>query len=140
MPHDNVALVRRWFEEVWNQRRAQTIDELITPESVCYLDDGPMRGPEEFKARQYDPFVAAFPDLRVEVEATIAQGDQVVVRWSAVGSHTGDGLGFRATHERVTFRGMSWIRVQDGKMMEGWQSSNIPEVVRGLLAASAASA
>ena len=64
MSRDNIALVRRWFEEVWNRRRAETIDELLTGESVCHADEGPIRGPEEFKARQHAPFLAAFPDLR----------------------------------------------------------------------------
>jgi steroid delta-isomerase-like uncharacterized protein len=130
----NVAIVRRWFEEVWNQRREDSIDELVTRESVCYTDDGPIRGPDEFRERLHVPLLAAFPDLRVDVEATLAQADQVVVRWSASARHTGDGLGFSATHENVSFRGITWIHVRDGKMMEGWQSSNIPEVIRGLAA------
>jgi predicted ester cyclase len=136
MAQDNIALVRRWFEEVWNLRREQTIDELIAAESVCYTDDGPLLGPDGFRERQYAPFTAAFPDLRVNVEAIIADGDDVVVRWSATGLHTGDGLGFRATNRDVLFRGISWIQVRDGKLMQGWQSSNISQVVLELAAAS----
>lgn len=132
MSHDNITLVRRWFEEVWNQRRAGTIDELVTAESVCHADDGPMRGPDEFKQRQYTPFLAAFTDLRVAVEAIIAHGDEVVVRWTAAGTHSGDALGFPATGEPVSFRGITWIHVHNGKMIEAWQSSNIPEVIRSL--------
>jgi predicted ester cyclase len=130
----NVAIARRWFEEVWNRRREASIHEMMTPVSLCYTDDGPIRGPDEFKERLHVPLLAAFPDLRVEVEATLARDDQVVVRWTASARHTGDGLGFRATHENVSFRGITWIHVRDGRMMEGWQSSNIPEVIRGLAA------
>jgi steroid delta-isomerase-like uncharacterized protein len=135
-PEERIAVVRRWFDEVWNQRRAETIDELLPEDSVCHADDGPIRGPNEFKQRQYVPFIAAFPDLRVEVEAIIAQGDDVVVRWSATGIHRGDGLGFRATNRNVQFQGITWIQVRDGRFAEGWQSSNIPEVIRGLAEAS----
>ena len=134
MSHDNITVVRRWFEEVWNQRRVETIQELMTGDSICYTDDGPMRGPDEFLTRQYHPFLAAFPELRIDVEDVIAQGDQVVARWSATAEHRGNGLGFRATQESVSFRGITWVQVRDGKMMEGWQASNIPEVVRGLAA------
>jgi predicted ester cyclase len=133
MSRENVALARRWFEEVWNQRRDGVIDELMTPHSVCYADDGPMTGPAEFKARQYVPFLAAFPDLQVQVEDAIGEGDQVVVRWTAVGTHSGNGLGCAATHRPVLFRGMSWVRVREGKLQEGWQVSNIPEQVRSLM-------
>jgi predicted ester cyclase len=104
----------------------------VTEESICHAEEGPMRGPDEFKERQYHPFISAFPDLRVEVEAIIAQDDVVVVRWSASGTHTGDGLGFRPTHATASFRGITWIEVRNGKLREGWQSSNVPEVIRWL--------
>src|SRR5438309_1132814 len=109
MADESSAVVHRWFQEVWNERRAEAIDELMTADSVCYTDDGPMRGPQEFVQRQHAPFLAAFPDLRVVIEATLAQGEQVVVRWTATGTHTGAGLGFPATGAAVTFRGISWI-------------------------------
>ena len=130
----NVALARRWFDEVWNHRRDQTIDELLAPDSVVHGDDEVLTGPAEFRARQYVPFVAAFPDIRVEVEDAIGQGDQVVVRWTAHATHTGDGLGFPATGRGVTFRGMTWIRARDGRLGDGWQWSNIREALRGLAA------
>ena len=134
MSQDNLTLVRRWFEEVWNQNRIETIHELLNCESVCHTDDGPVQGPEEFKARRFLPFSNAFPDLRVTLEGMMAQGDEVVVPWSAVGRHSGDGLGFPATHETPIFRGMTWVQIHDGQLKEGWQVSNIPEVVRGLAA------
>jgi steroid delta-isomerase-like uncharacterized protein len=137
MAVDCEALARRWFEEVWNARRGEVIDELLTTESVCFAEDGPIRGPAEFRARLHQPFLAAFPDLAVEVVATLARGDEVVVRWTAVGTHTGDGLGFPPTQQRAQFQGITWLRVRDGRLVEGWQSSNIPEVVRGLASASA---
>jgi predicted ester cyclase len=70
----------------------------------------------------------------VAVEAVLADWDQVVVRWSATGRHTGAGLGFRPTGEAVTFRGVSWIHVRGGKLREGRQYPDIPAVVRGLAA------
>jgi steroid delta-isomerase-like uncharacterized protein len=131
---ENFAVARRWFEEVWNQRRDQTIDELLTPYSVCRTDDGPITGREEFRARMHVPLLSAFPDLRVEVEGVTGQGDDVVVRWSAAGTHSGDGLGFPASGKKVVLRGITWVRVRDGKLVEGWQSSNVREPLRGLRA------
>lgn len=132
MSAENVALARRWFEEVWNERRSETIDELIHDDSVCFTDGGPIRGPMEFRQRQFEPFVAAFPDLKVKVEDVIGQDDQVVVRWSATATHTGDGLGMPPTGRPVRFQGMSWIVVRDGKFHEGWQSSDMVEITRSL--------
>ena len=135
MSAENLGIVHRWFDEVWNQRRAETIDELLTPDSVCYTDEGPIRGPGGFKERQYVPMLSAFPDIRVDVEATIVQGDQVVVRWTASGTHAGEGLGCPATQRPVTMRGMTWLVVRDGKLVEGWQTSNITDIVRELASA-----
>jgi predicted ester cyclase len=134
MAFDNGALIRRWFEEVWNERREATIEEFLTPESVCYSDDGPIVGPEAFKSRQYVPFLAAFSDLKLQVEGVVVEGDVVVARWSASGTHDGDGLGFRATHESTSFYGMTWVEFRDGKFARGWQNSNIPDVIGRLSA------
>lgn len=132
MSQANIAIVRRWFDEVWNQHNLDTVKELLTEDSVCYTDEGPIQGPDEFLRRQYIPFMAAFPELRVNVEAAIADGNDVVVRWTAAGIHAGDGLGFPATHKKLDFRGISWIQLRDGKFLDGWQSSNIIDVLRDL--------
>lgn len=132
MAHGPVAVVRRWFDILWNKRDPSVIDELLTDESVRHSDEGPLRGPNDFRTKQYEPLVAAFPTLNVMVEGMLCQGDEVLVRWSAIGIHTGDGLGMKATHKPVTFRGMTWIRGKDGKLGEGWQTSNIVEVFRQL--------
>lgn len=132
MPTENVSLARRWFEEVWNQRRRDTIDELLTDESVSYSESGPLRGTQEFKERAHAVFLSAFPDLRLTVEGTVAEGDEVVVRWSVMGTHLGDGLGFPATGRRVSFRGMTWIRYSDGKMIEGWDCWNQAGLIQSL--------
>ena len=140
MPDENVALARRWFEEVWNQRRTDVIDELLTDASVCHTDSGPLRGGAEFKQKVHSAFLSAFPDLRMDVEGTVAEGDVVAVRWSISGTHGGDGLGFPATGRRVSFRGMSWIRYSGGKMAEGWDCWNQAGLFQSLREPGAAGA
>lgn len=135
MNAETEVVVRRWFEEVWNQRRTETIFELLTPTSVCYADDGMMVGPREFQDKLHTPFLAAFSELQVIVEAVLSDGDQAVVRWTATGIHTGVGLGFAPTGKSASFRGMTWVRIENGKLKEGWQSSSIPESLRSLASA-----
>src|SRR5262249_52615038 len=100
--------------------------------SICYADEGPLTGPRAFRERMYLPFLAAFPDLRVLVEDVIAEGSRAVVRWTAAGTHTGHGVGSSPSGKAVQFRGITWLRIQGGKLMEGWHHSNIPEVIRTL--------
>jgi len=119
MSADNKALVKRWFDEVWNQGRVAAIDELLGADSVVHGLGGEMRGPAAFK-----PFHAAyrdaFPDVRITLEDMIAEGDRVAFRWSATATHRGDGLRFAATNKPVAFAGMGIIRVENGKLVEGW--------------------
>ena len=74
VPQASPAVHARWFEEVWNQRRTDTIDELLTDESVSHTDSGPLRGKQEFKEKAQAVFLSAFPDLRMTVEGTVAEG------------------------------------------------------------------
>ena len=107
---------------IWNERRTDTIEEFLGPESVGHLPAGEMIGVEPFK-QLHAEFLAAFPDLRIEVEAIISEGDDVVVRWRAAGTHDGDGFGFDATHQSV-LRGNHLVRIKDGKFVEGWDRWN----------------
>lgn len=129
---DVAALARRWFEEVWNERREATIDELMQPDGICFADQGELRGSETFRLQQYAPLVGAFPNLHITVDDVLGVADQAVVRWTAKGTHLGPQLGFEPTGKTVTIHGMTWIRARDGKFSEGWQSSNIFEVIRSL--------
>ena len=60
--------------------------------------------------------------MTIEIEDLVAEGDIVAVRWSATGTHRGDGLGFAATGRHVEFSGMTFVRVADGKLAEGWNN------------------
>ena len=129
---ENAALVRRWFEEVWNQRRAATVNELLAPGAVGHLEGGlEVRGAAEFHPVR-TALLGAFPDFEVAVEQVIAQGDDVVVRWSAKGSHRGETLGFPASQKRAAFRGMTWLKFRDGRIVEGWDAWNQGRMIQEL--------
>ncbi|MCC9607458.1 ester cyclase [Blastopirellula sp. JC732] len=118
------ALARRWFEEVWNQRRDEAIQELAAHDAIAHLESGVViNGAEVFKSFR-DNLLAALPDMKVEVEAVIADGDAAVVRWNFVGSHKGEGFGFKPTGRTIQARGLTWFRFEDGKIVEGWDSWN----------------
>ena len=121
MSEQNKTLVRRWFEQVWNKGRAESIDELLSERSVVHGLGTDLHGPAGFK-----PFHAAyrdaFPDLALQIEHMLADDDLVAVHWTATATHGGGGLGFAATGKRVSFSGMTLIRVEGNKLIEGWNS------------------
>ena len=121
---ENVELMRRWFKEVWNEGRTQTIHDLFAPDGVGigeHEDGRPLRGPAEFV-----PFVerirGAFPDINVVVEDAFGAEDKVVLRWSATMTHRGDHLGMPASGKNVRITGITIARIRDKQIVEGWDN------------------
>jgi len=122
--HPNEAVIRRWFEELWNQKRLETIDELYTEDTVAHgMGDGglPIRGREAFK-QVFQFFAGAFPDLLISIDRVLVDGEFTATHFSVRATHTGDQLGFTATGRNVKFSGMTLARIHDGKIVEGWNT------------------
>jgi steroid delta-isomerase-like uncharacterized protein len=120
---ENIQLMERWFEEVWNQGRTQTVYELLSPNCVARGQrqaDGEIRGPEEF-VRFVEEIRGTFPDIHLRIEDIFGAEDKVVVRWCGVMTHSGDALG-PATGKTVRSRGISIARIRDGQVVEGWDN------------------
>lgn len=115
------AIVRRVNDEVWSRGRLDVIDELIADEFVATVIGAPeqIRGPQGFRE-----FVVmyrkAFPDLRITIDEQIAEGESVVTRWTATGTHEGELMGMAATGKQATTAGINVNRVAGGKLVEGW--------------------
>lgn len=122
---DNVTVLRRWFEEVWNNGRADAIDELFAEDGVAHglggEGGGSLRGPANFRVF-HQSFREAFPGIEVVVEDAVSEGDKVAVRCTVRAKHEGDSLGFAATNRAVEFTGMSFVRVRDGQIVEAWNN------------------
>jgi steroid delta-isomerase-like uncharacterized protein len=121
---ENVKLMRRWFQEVWNESNTETVRELVAPNALTYgqLEDGqPLRGAADFAAFA-ERILGAFSGIHFVVEDACGAGDKVVARWSATMTHTGNDLGMPATGKQVRLTGISVVRVSEGKFVEGWDS------------------
>jgi predicted ester cyclase len=119
--HTPGALMRLWFEEVWNQRRSDRVADLLAPNGVIHATDeegGDTHGPEAFIAFQAR-MLAAFPDIRFSLHEVVADDRVAAARWTATLTHTGEGMG-EPTGQPVTLTGMSMIRVENGMGVEGW--------------------
>src|SRR4051812_33291018 len=121
MSEANKAVAIRWFEEVWNQKRRDTIDELLLPEAVLYEGGRESVGPAGFYPF-YDRMWAAFSEMKLQIGDIFAEGEMVCVRWSCSMRHTGPGLGMPPTGKQLETTGMSIVRVTNGKFSAGWQN------------------
>jgi predicted ester cyclase len=114
------ALVRQWFKEVWDEGREDAIDKLMAPYGVAYgLPGGPIHGPTAFKPL-FRTFREALGDLRIEVVRTVTEGSTVSALCHVTGVHSGEAFGGPPTQKAVDFWGIAMIRVEDGKLVEGW--------------------
>jgi steroid delta-isomerase-like uncharacterized protein len=67
-------------------------------------------------------FFAAFPDMQVEINDLVAEGDKVVTRWTARGTNTGEMMGMPASGKSVTLTGITIDHYRDGKSIEHWEN------------------
>lgn len=124
MSIDPGTIAHRWFNEVWNEGREQTIDDLLTADGTGYgLGEGEadVHGPAEFKVF-WRNLRSAFPDAHIAIEDTIADRDKVAVRLKFTGTLRGDTLGVPANGQRVAFSGVVIFRVTEGRIAEAWNS------------------
>jgi len=121
---DNVALMKRWFHEVWNEGRVETVNELLAEDAIG-MGQG-LRGAVTRGPRDFVPFVkrirGAFPDIRLKVEDAFGAGEKVAIRWSADMTHRGSDLGVPSTGKRVRITGITIVRIAKGKIAEGWDN------------------
>jgi steroid delta-isomerase-like uncharacterized protein len=124
MSEANKILVGRWFEEVWNQGREETIDELFAANGIGYGlgdTDVPTRGPAEFRVFASN-LRGALPDIHMTIEDMMAEGDKVTVRITLEGTHKGGQLGVAPTGRRIHIQGIVVVRIANGQIVEGWNS------------------
>src|SRR5215204_7111265 len=121
MSEENKAIARRALEEVFSAGNLDVVDEIVSEDHVHHDPAMPEEGHgrehlKEF-ARMYR---SAFPDVHVEIEDMIAEGDRVATRWVASGTHEGDLMGISPTGNRVTVVGTTIDRLVDGQIEETW--------------------
>jgi steroid delta-isomerase-like uncharacterized protein len=121
MSEQNKTIVRRLFEELWNKGNLPVADEVIAPNYAHHDAATPDvgRGPEGEKKR-VTYYRNAFPELRLAIEDMFSDGETVVVRWSCRGAHKGELNGIAPTGKQVAFSGVSIVRLNGGKIAEGW--------------------
>ena len=119
----NKVTFRRYVEEVSNEGNLDLVDEIFDS-YISHQSDGHTeeRGPEDVK-RFIGEFRQAFPDFRSTIEYQVAEGDMVVTRWSASGTHQGEFRGIAPTGKPVAITGIGVFRFSDeGKVVESWDN------------------
>jgi steroid delta-isomerase-like uncharacterized protein len=120
MSEQNKTVVRRIVEEHWNNKNAALVSELFASNVSLDTPDGVLTGLEgaSFLLQAY---ATAFPDFRLIIDDLLADGNQVVFRWTFTGTHRGPLAGIAASGRQVRVpRGIGIFRVDAGKVDQGY--------------------
>lgn len=116
----NKALERKFSEEAWNNGDLAVVDELVAPDFVDHAaPPGLPPGAEGHKVL-IKLYREAFPGMHLTINELLADGDKVIVRWAATGTHLGPLFGIPPTGKKINVDGIGIRRYSDGKMVVLW--------------------
>jgi len=130
---ENKEKMRRVLEEAFGQGKVEVIDEVLDPDFVCWdpnSESGEIRGVDTIKG-EIEYFHNAVPDLTYTVEDQVAEGDKVVSRYTASGTHQGEFFGVPGTGKRIEMSGINIDRFDEiGKLVEEWPEYDLLGAMR----------
>ena len=123
---ENKALVRRYAEEILNQKNLDLFDEIFAPDFVQYgAEPNQVSGVEDLK-QFFVMMRSGFPDFQVTIEDLFAaEGNKVVLRFTFRGTHQGEFMGIASNGNQVTMAGIDILRIADGKIVELWNQEDV---------------
>jgi predicted ester cyclase len=128
----NISVVRRFYDELWNQWRFELLDEIIA-ETIRFRSSlgTEVTGRNEFKGLM-ERVRGVFPDLHHRVDEMLAIGDRVVTRVTYSGTHRGKLGDVEPTDAHVEYVGAAFFRLSGGRMEEGWVVADTAEMWRAI--------
>lgn len=117
MTDERRETIRRVWSAAWDHGDVDALDELLAPTYQRLGTDGRALDVTSFKA-SIIATRAAFPDLVTTIDEIILEGDHAAIRWHSSGTHEGSLLGVPATGRRVDVSGATFVRFEDGRIIE----------------------
>lgn len=126
----NKKVVQRFMEECWNRGDLNAASELLT-DRVRFHDPvfpNLNAGIQNIK-NHIEGCRKAFPDLKITIDDTIAERDEVVIHWTARGTHHGPFLGMQPTNRKATVNGTSIYRLEGAKIAEAYANWDLASMM-----------
>jgi len=117
---DNKNIAAAFYEEVMNKRNVDSIGNYLTDD---FIHNGVQRGVEGQK-QVVEMFLGAFSGLVNTIEISLSEGDMVCVHESWAGVHTGEFMGVKPSHKKVTWSSTAILKIRDGKICRAWDEND----------------
>lgn len=117
---NNEALVRSYIEEVFNNRNLAALADFLAPDEVDHTLPPGMPTNITGTTQAISMFLKAFPDLRITIDESVAEGDKVVIRYTSHGTQRGPFIVIPPTGREIAVSSYLTARIADGKIVEFW--------------------
>jgi steroid delta-isomerase-like uncharacterized protein len=132
MSEENKAVVRRIYDII-NSGDLSGVDDVIAADAVDHQVPPGVSNRGAAGLRAFvEMFRGAFPDLRITIDDTIAEGDKLAVRSTMTGTHKGDFMGIPPTGKSFSLEGIDIVRFAGGKAVEHWGAADNMELMQQL--------
>ena len=133
-PEELLAVIRRGYE-AWNTGELEILEELLASDFRAHDPTAPGGLVDRSAVREIlNEIRTAFPDVRREVCDYVAQGDKIAVRWRVTGTHSAPFAGAAPTGRQVCVTGITFYRIDNGRIAEEWVEMDSASLTRQLTA------
>jgi len=115
----NKTVIKKLFDEIMNARKFDAIKDVISSNFTHHGIPNAKGGPDGFR-EVMEQFTSAFPDMKINLEHIIADGDMVATRGHWTGTNNGSFMGMPATNKKVNVQFIDVWKLKDGKCQENW--------------------
>lgn len=121
MSEKNKAVMRRIYDEIWNQGNFEVLDEIVSADYVGHIPTPP-EAPTGREGLRWliQMYRSAFPDINVQVDDQIAEGEKVLTRITIQGTHQGQFMNIPPTNKKIKVTALVVTRFRNGQNIEGW--------------------
>lgn len=132
LAEENEAIVRRFYDELWNGWRLDLVDEVVSSDLRFRGSFGSTHeGCDEFK-RYIEEVRTAFPDWHNQIDEMLAVDDRIVTRMTWTGTHRGALGDIEPTNAQVEYAGAAFFRLKEGLIEEVWVVGDTQAIWRAL--------
>ncbi len=127
----NKDIIKHYMKELWENKNLAIIDEVFADDAIIHSPFSLEQGALTMKEIA-NKWLNAFPDFKMDWEDFIAEGNKVVCRWWATGTHMGSFFETNPTHQEVSFSGVATFELLNGKVAEYWVLVDIHALLQQL--------
>ncbi len=128
---DREAVVREWFDRVFNHRDITAVEDLVAPNVTLIADGEILIGRDPVRAR-IEAILSGFNPLRHVIEDIVDDGAKLVVYWNVTAVHSGHFFDIAPTNKETFIRGSTMAVIRDGVFIEArdhWDAKELMDQI-----------